>query len=69
MFIEYNGNWTHGGHPYDRTSLDDISKVEEWEDMSKEHPYYKNAIYTWTVLDVKKQQIAKQNKLNYLVIY
>lgn len=69
LFIEYNGNWTHGGKPYDEKSLEDISKLEMWQDKSIEHPYYKNAIYTWTKLDVKKQQIAKYNKLNYIVIY
>ena len=69
LFIEYNGNWTHGGHPFNETDLDDISILEDWEYRSKEHPYYKNAIYTWTILDVKKQQIAKQNNLNYIVIY
>ena len=69
LFIEYNGNWTHGGHPFDETNLDDISKLEEWEEKSKDHKYYQNAIYTWTKLDVKKQQIAKQNNLNYIVIY
>lgn len=69
LFIEYNGNWTPGGHPFDKLNLDDISKLEDWEYRSSEHPYYRNAIYTWTVLDVRKQQTAKQNNLNYVVIY
>ena len=26
-------------------------------------------IYTWTDLDVRKQQIAKENNLNYIMFY
>lgn len=69
LFIEYNGSWTHGGHPFNELDLDDISKLEYWEERSKDSKYYKNAIYTWTDLDVRKQKIAKENNLNYKVIY
>lgn len=69
LFIEYNGTWTHGGHPFDPMDLDDIYKLEQWEEKAKTSPYYKNAIYTWTDLDVRKQKIAKENNLNYIVIY
>ena len=69
LFIELNKHWTHGGHPFDELNLNDISKLEDWEEKSKYSKYYLNAIYTWTVLDVKKQKIAKENNLNYKVIY
>lgn len=68
-FIELNKHWTHGGHLFDELSLEDISKLEYWEEMAKTSKYYKNAIYTWTILDVKKNKIAKENNLNYEVIY
>lgn len=69
LFIEYNKTWTHGGHPFDEMNLDDIYKLETWEEKAKTSKYYQNAIYTWTDLDVRKQKIAKENKLNYKVIY
>lgn len=69
LFIELNLHWTHGGHSFDELSLEDISKLENWKEMSKTSKYYLNAIYTWTVLDVKKQKTAKENHLNYEVIY
>ena len=69
LFIEYNKTWTHGGHPFDEMNLDDIYKLETWGEKAKTSKYYQNAIYTWTNLDVRKQKIAKENKLNYKVIY
>lgn len=69
LFIEYNKSWTHGGHPFDKLNLDDISKLEFWQEKAKTSKYYRNAIYTWTDLDVRKTEIAKKNNLNYKVIY
>lgn len=31
--------------------------------------FYNNAIQTWTDRDVNKRNVAKKNKLNYLVFY
>ena len=41
----------------------DIQIVNTWK--SKNTKYYNNAIITWTIRDVKKRNIAKENKLNY----
>ena len=69
LFIEINKSWVHGGHPFDELNLDDISKLEMWEEKAKTSLYYKQAIYIWTDLDVRKQKLAKENHLNYKVIY
>ena len=69
LFIEFNRNWTHGGHPFDESNLDDIYKFEQWQEKAETSNYYKNAIYTWTDLDVRKQKCAKENNLNYKMIY
>ena len=69
LFIELNFNWTHGGHPFDSQNDADIKKLTIWEEKAIKSEFYKNAIYTWTELDVKKQLIAKENKLNYIVYY
>lgn len=69
LFIELNFNWTHGGHQFDSQNEADVKKLAIWEEKATKSEFYKNAIYTWTELDVKKQLVAKENKLNYIVYY
>lgn len=66
-YIEIQGNWTHGFHPFNMNNMDDIKILNEWK--SKTSNFYKKAIYVWTEHDVKKRNIAKENKLNYLEIF
>lgn len=35
----------------------------------KNTKFYQNAIYTWTCLDVKKRETAKNNNLNFFEFY
>ena len=63
LYIEYNGLWTHGGHPFDENNQEDIDKLNLWK--SKNTKYYNVAIKVWTDLDVRKRTIAKNNNLNY----
>lgn len=75
LFIEYNGNWTHGDKPYQNN--EECNKViENWHKKSNElnlygkhKNYYLNAIYTWSDLDVRKRKIARENKLNWLEFF
>lgn len=69
LFIELNAHWSHGGHPFDPNSEEDLKTLKEWEAKAKTSQFYKNAIETWTIRDVKKQEYARKNKLNYKVIY
>ena len=62
LYIEYNGSWTHGKHPFDPTNKDDIEIVEKWK--AKNTKYYDIAINTWTIRDVNKRNIVKQNNIN-----
>ena len=66
LFIECNYHWTHGGKPYEGT-INDNNKLQEWK--NKNTKYYDNAINCWTIRDVNKRKIAKQNKLNYLEVW
>ena len=66
LYIECNYHWTHGGKIYEGTKEDNI-KLEKWK--SKNTKYYKNAINTWTNLDIRKYNTAKENKLNYFLFY
>jgi hypothetical protein len=75
LFIEANINFTHGFKPFEG-SKEDIEVLKEWKKKSeelnfkgKEKKYYLNAIYTWSISDVKKRTIAKQNNLNYIEIF
>ena len=67
MFIELNASWTHGGHWYDTSDVEDISLFNSWN--GKKTAYYNNAIHTWTELDVKKRNTASDSDLNYVVFW
>lgn len=69
LFIECNFHWTHGGKPYDPNDIECQEKLKIWQEKAKTSQFYKNAIETWTVRDVKKRKIAEENKLNYKTIY
>ena len=67
LFIEINGMWTHGGHPFDENNDEDMKKLTIWR--TKNTKFYNQAIYVWTDLDVRKRECAKKNNLNFEVIY
>jgi hypothetical protein len=69
LYIEIQGNWTHGTHPFDVNNIDDINKLEILKEKSKTSVFYKTAINIWTVRDVKKRETARNNNLNYLEIF
>lgn len=69
LYIELNLHWTHGGKPFDPDDIDCQKQLADWQEKAKTSKFYENAIQTWTVRDVKKQRIAKENNLNYKVIY
>lgn len=67
LYIEIQGSWTHGFHPYNPENTEDLKTVELWK--SKNTGFYKNAVNTWTKRDVQKREIAKNNRLNYIEIF
>lgn len=67
LYIEYQGFWMHGSHPFDENDTQDLQILEVWK--SNQKPTYKAAIKTWTVRDVTKRKIAKQNNLNWLEFF
>ena len=74
LFIEFNCSQYHQNHPFDKDNEQDIIILEELKlkaNLSKRHnegklSQYDNIIKTWTIRDVNKRNIAKQNKLNYI---
>ena len=75
LYIEYNGFTTHCGHFFDSHNKYDIKRLEELKYLvenaktQKSKNFYKNVIYTWTVLDKRKLDTVKKNKLNYIVFW
>lgn len=63
LYIECNYHWTHGFHPFDENSKEDIKCLSILKERNTK--YYNNAIKTWTIRDVNKRNVAIQNKLNY----
>lgn len=63
-YIECNYHWTHGKHPFNEHNIDDINTLNNWK--SHNSKFYNNAVITWTVRDVNKRNIAKQNNLNFI---
>ena len=78
LFIEINIFWMHGPHLFDKTNEEDIKLLDKWKNRCKyiltskgkmaKNSYYR-AIYTWTIADIKKYNIAKENNLNILFVY
>lgn len=66
-FIEIHGSWVHGGHLYDKNNQDDKNTLQKWK--SKNSKYYDSAIRTWTIKDIEKAKAAKENNLNYVILW
>lgn len=76
LYIEYQGTWTHGTHPYDKKNKEDQKIIKKWKEKSKElnfkqqkKIFYKNAIEIWTKKDPLKRKIAKKNNLNWIEFF
>ena len=44
LYIEYNGSWTHGKHPFDSLSKEDQNRLKEMKAKAVNSKYYNNAI-------------------------
>ena len=69
LYIEFQGNWTHGEKPYNEKDEEDIKLLEEWQEKATISDFYANAIEVWTISDVKKRKIAKENNLNWIEFF
>lgn len=70
-YIEYNGFMSHGTHAYDPNNIDDQNELKKLIKLDNNHKnpgknLYSRKINGWTIYDVKKRNIAKQNNLNYI---
>ncbi len=67
LYLEIQGMWTHGGHPFNDSDCDDIKKLNIW--ISKNNKFYNNAVRVWSITDVEKRNTAMKNGLNFLEIF
>lgn len=72
LFIELNYYYVHGNHWFDNSSKRDLERLARL--TSKANPNISNdsysiAIDVWTNSDIKKRNLARKNKLNYLVFW
>lgn len=76
LFIEFQGHVSHGGHPFNIKSNDDLITLHTWLKRSQEFNFkgkkkksYKGYIQTWIRRDPLKRQTAKENNLNWLEFF
>lgn len=69
LYVEIQGTWTHGKRPYIEDDLDCAEQLNMWTEKSKTSEFYKSAIKTWTISDVRKRNYAKEHKLNWVEIF
>lgn len=69
LYIELNASWTHGRHWFDENSIEDMTKLDLWRQRGQTSAYYRNVLRTWTDLDVRKRQAAREAGLNYIVFW
>lgn len=74
LYIEIQGNWTHGKHPFNKNSKDDIAYLNILKEkvnnkVTNKKIYAEDVIQTWTIRDPNKRNIAKLHNLNYLEIF
>lgn len=72
LFIELNYHQSHGDHPYDPENAADQKLIAFWRSkQNTEGPQNQYWLYekVFTRTDPEKLKCAKDNKLNYLIIY
>jgi len=67
LFIEINAHPSHGKHPFDQASSQDLDLKESLTKSDKR--WDKAMLDTWVYRDVEKLNCALKNNLNYIIIY
>ena len=67
LYIECNYYWMHESHPFNINDPEDNLILKKWE--SKKTRQYNNAIKVWSISDVMKRNLAKENKLNWIEFF
>ena len=65
-FIEFQGYYTHGKHPFDPNSNEDLQLIEYYK---KKYGEDCQSITIWSIKDVEKRDCAKRNYLNFKEVW
>lgn len=65
-FIELQGYYTHGKHPFDPNSNEDLQLIEYYK---KKYGEDCQPITIWTIKDVEKRNCAKKHNLNFKEVW
>ena len=65
-FIELQGYYTHGKHPFDPNSNEDLQLIEYYK---KKYGEDCQPITIWSIKDVEKRNCAKRNHLNFKEVW
>ena len=65
-FIELQGYYTHGNHPFDPNSNEDLQLIEYYK---KKYGEDCQPITIWSIKDVEKRNYAKRNHLNFKEVW
>ena len=65
-FIELQGYYTHGKHPFDPNSNEDLQLIEYYK---KKYGEDCQPITIWSIKDVEKRNYAKRNHLNFKEVW
>jgi hypothetical protein len=68
LHIDIFDSWKNGGHPFNPDDVYDMKKLELWKSKS-ENEDYREAIRTWTDVDVRRRNMAGELHMNRLEIY
>lgn len=67
LYIEINGYWMHGGHPFSELSSKDLQILESWSIKAKNSKQYLYAIKIWTSSDPEKRNYGRH--LNFIELW
>ena len=67
LYLEIQGSWVHGFHPYNSNNEDDRNTLNKWKE--KNTKFYNTAINVWTERDPLKRETAKRNGLNWVEVF
>lgn len=65
-FIEFQGYYTHGKHPFDPNSNEDLQLIEYYK---KKYGGDCQPIIIWSIKDVEKRDCAKEHNLNFKEVW
>lgn len=68
-YIELNGHFVHQTHLFDKDNHEDVDTLNKYKELAKTSSFYAKVVYIWATLDVEKYRVAKENNLNYILLW